>query len=244
MRSWSSARLFLVVTAAAVFGGVAPPPREQAPDQLQVVEWRIPFPGRKIAPDAAQKNLVEDAQAMLVRAAVLTVASEPATIIQGKAIVTQAVNDYQRIAPVHPAGPAHIPSHALARAELSLRWLPKQEDNADARDMHRLGMYVVALWALALEGEEAAINPSGYEPYMDSGWPSGTKDPAADYRPPDYTGVARSLNLEAARSLATTGGISEDDLTDLIAAFADQSLGGIKYLEEFRDAIAGPPGRP
>lgn len=243
MGSWSSARLFLVVTAAAVFGGVAPP-REQAPDQLQVVEWRIPFPGRKVAPDAAQKNLVEDAQAMLVRAAVLTMESKPATNIQCKAIVTQAATDYQRIAPVHPSGPAYIPSHALARAELSLHWLPQQDDNADARDMHRLGMYVVALWALALEGEEAAINPKGYEPYIDSGWPSGTNDPAADYRPPDYTGVARSLNVEAARSLAATGGISEDDLTDLIAAFADQSLGGIKYLEEFRDAIARAAVQP
>lgn len=128
-------------------------------------------------------------------------------------------------------------------------------DDATTR---RLALYLVALAAIARETEEREINPGGIVlRYWDNTFHSSLARSKPDWRPdqrvkeydpqdepPEGTCLAREMVTNDLQLLASASKLSAADIDSLIAAFADQSLGGIKYLEEFRDAIAGAPGRP
>ena len=229
----------------ALIIGFLPQPGLPKPrvDQFQHMAWMLPELmtheqrlQRQIPDPTAEdisKRIVVDAQALLLRAKVLLLTSEEQEDVDIAGIVAQAAEDAARIARAQPGDP-YIPSHALARADLSLAWLP--DDIARSPQVtRRLMIYLLSFMAIARHAEELVINPRNLVPYIDSS--PGPPHPDSEYRPPAHTYHAREVTRYALLNLDPAAKVSAKDVQELEAAFADQSLGGVKYIIELRERL-------
>ncbi|MBX3321878.1 MAG: hypothetical protein KF757_02690 [Phycisphaeraceae bacterium] len=186
------------------------------------------------AEDISQR-LVVDAQALLIRASLLAMASDIADDMDVAFIVARAATEVQRIAVSRPAE-QYVQSHAFARADATLEWLP-ESGTGESYDMTRLALYMLALIAIAEDMEERIINPNNLMMEFNRGFPPRQDDSAFNYKPPKNTFDARDRTGNSVRMLLSKSGVSTRDIELMEAAFADQSLGGVKYIIELRNRL-------
>lgn len=218
---------------------------------LRTVPWRL---FDETVHSEVPRRLVADAQAMLIRAAILSYPANEADEESIAHIVTQARVDFERIAAAHPVDRS-VSSEAMARADLSLVWM--DDLNAKPSIKHRLALYAIAFAFIARDAEERALNPEGIVlRYLDntvrfegSDWNTLRRVVDHDQTPPFMekadpanepsrgTHEGRMLVKHDLLALATTAGVSAKDLDELAATFADQSLGGVKYIIELRNRL-------
>lgn len=256
MKTPGHVKLIVISAFGALMLGTGFQPKPSV-DELQRVPWLWRF--APMSPEKQERlhvrvptqeevanQIVVDAQALLIRAAVLSFASQGIDAADTSRLVGQASSDCRRIAAAR-AEAQYVQSHAIARADWTMAWLPDREAG-QRYDLRELALYGLAFTAIARDGEETVINPHGLVPEWDNGGPSRRDNPAAsaaaNYRPPEDTYQARDIVTQNLRKLLSDGGVSVEDINRLMATFADQSLGGIKYLEEFRDAIQRATPQP